>query len=95
VSPSNYTLDDRLDSLTVQPETRAAVEAQEHDLAAAEAPAGVDEPTRRSIERAIDDAFITGFRLVMLIAAGMAAASAIAAYALVQGKIVTAKPDAS
>lgn len=84
-------LTNRLDSLDLQPDVRTAVEVQTSDLAAAEPPTGIDEPTRLEIQNAIDTSFLSGFRTVMLIAAAMAIASSLAAFLLIEGKVVT--PD--
>ena len=91
----NSRLDTRLDDIDLAPEHRIAVEDQKHDLAAAEPPADLDEPTRDRVQSAIDDAFITGFRVAMWIGAGMAIVSAIAAYALIDGKLSTNPAPAS
>jgi hypothetical protein len=53
------------------------------DLGAAEAPEGVDVETAVRIERAIDESFVAGFRVVMLVSAGLALASALVAALLV------------
>jgi hypothetical protein len=44
------------------------------------------------VTHAIDESFVAGFRVTMLLAAGMAIASAIAAFVLVEGKAI-ALPD--
>jgi EmrB/QacA subfamily drug resistance transporter len=86
-------LDNRLDGLALEPGVRAEIEAQENDLAAAEVPARVDESTRVEIRSAINDSFVSGFRLVMFISTGMAVASAVAAFVLIEGKVVAVKPE--
>lgn len=86
-------LGNRLHDLGLDPETRAAVEIQSDDLAAAEAPPTVDVQTRTAIDEAIDRSFLGGFRLAMLVASAMAIASAIAAFTLVEGKIATPKKE--
>lgn len=80
------TLDDRLDDLPLPPEARQAIGAQKDDLAAAKAPADLDPTIRSAVDETIDKSFLSGFRLAMLIGAGMAVASAIAAGLLVEGK---------
>jgi EmrB/QacA subfamily drug resistance transporter len=79
-------LDDRLDGLELDPAARAAIEAQEGELAAATAPAELDQGTRAAVDDAIDRSFLSGFRLAMLLAAAMAVASAVAAGLLIEGK---------
>ena len=79
-------LDQRLDELSLPDEVRAGIDAQRDRLAAAEPPAGLDEATRGEVARAIDEAFVTGFRAVMLLGAGLALASAVVAWLLIEGK---------
>jgi hypothetical protein len=55
-------------------------------LAGAEIPNGVAGSLQSAIEQAIDQSYIDSFRLTMLIAAGLALASAIAAAAMIQNQ---------
>jgi hypothetical protein len=87
-------LDARLQSMDLSGEVRSELEATKADLGAAEAPEGVDARTGARIERAIDEAFVAGFRAVMLISAGLALASALAATLLVgDGRSRSASKD--
>jgi hypothetical protein len=79
-------LEERLNDLAVPQAARAAVEAQRDRLAGAEVPSDVDAGTRGEMERAIDGAFVDGFRVIMLIGAGLALASALIAWLLIEGK---------
>ena len=45
---------------------------------------GVEKST--AVERAIDEAFVAGFRMAMFVAAGLALMSAVAAAILIEGK---------
>ena len=65
--------------------TADAVIAQHAKLAAIEPPGSASADTRRAIHRAVDEAFVSGFRRVMLIAASLALASAISAWVLIGG----------
>ncbi len=56
------------------------------DLGAAEVPEGVSGATAARIESAVDEAFLGAFRLAMLVAAGLALASAVAAALIIEGK---------
>jgi MFS family permease len=76
-------LDARLEGMNLPGEVRSEMEAAKAHLGAAEAPEGVDAVTAAQIERAVDEAFVAGFRVVMLVSAGLALASALAAAALV------------
>ena len=79
-------LDERLATIPLSPADRAAIWAQRSRLAGAEPPPGVEGGARAAVERAIDEAFVGGFRLAMIIAAGLALASALSAALLIEGK---------
>jgi EmrB/QacA subfamily drug resistance transporter len=72
-------LDRRLDAVHLPPGTRAAIESQRTKLAAASSP----DPRGR---KAIEEAFVDGFRAVVWIAAGLALASSLTAALLIEGK---------
>ena len=55
-------------------------------LGAAQAPEGLDAAQSANVERAIDEAFVTGYRALMLGAAATALASALSAALLLEGK---------
>jgi EmrB/QacA subfamily drug resistance transporter len=79
-------MDARITSLDMPPEASATLEEEKVYLAGAEVPEGVGEEEAAAIKRAIDESFVAGFRVVMLIAAGLAIASAVAAAILIEGK---------
>ena len=79
-------LDARLESINLSGEVRSELEAAKADLGAAEAPEGVDAGTAAQIERAIDESFVAGFRAAMLVSAGLAFASALAAALLIDDR---------
>lgn len=82
-------LDSRMDEMSgLPPEMRAAVEAQRPDLAAARPPAEADATMASSIATAIDESFVSGFRLAMLGGALLSLLSAIVAWRLIEGKVV-------
>jgi EmrB/QacA subfamily drug resistance transporter len=88
----NRELTSRLDAMpALAPATRQAVDAQRPDLAAAHPPEGTAPDTAAAIDEAIDESFVTGFRVAMVIGAAMALLGAAAAWRLVAGK--TAEPD--
>ncbi len=68
-----------LDALRVAPDVRAALAAQVPRLVEAQVPPGVDEASRRLLEKAIADAFVHTFRLIMLLCAALALTSALCA----------------
>ncbi len=81
-------LDARLESMDLSGGVRSELEAAKADLGAAEAPEGVDAGTAVRIERAIDESFVAGFRAVMLVSAGLALASTLAAAILISDRRV-------
>lgn len=78
-------LDDRLAFFDPPPEARRQLEAEKSKLGAAEVPESLDAGTSAAVERAIDEAFVSGYRTVMLVAAAMAVASALSAAFLIEG----------
>ncbi len=88
-------LAERLAGISGLPESaRAAVEAQRDRLADAAPPGDLPPDLGAAVERAIAAAFVDGFRLVMLISAGLALASAVIAFFLIDGKAVARSPAA-
>ena len=84
----SMSLDARLHRMDLSEEVRSEMEAAKTHLGAAEAPEGVNAGTEAHIERAIDESFVTGFRAVMLLSAGLALASALVAALLVSDRRV-------
>jgi EmrB/QacA subfamily drug resistance transporter len=79
-------LDRSLTRLPIPFEVRKNLESNRVKLAALEIPAGLDPNTSAEIKAAIDQAFVYGFRLVMLICAGLSVLSAAHAWLLIGGK---------
>ena len=79
-------LDSRLASVDLPPAARESIEEEKIRLGAAEPPEGVSDEQAARVEEAVDVAFLTGFRVVMLVSAVLAVASALAAALLIQGK---------
>jgi MFS family permease len=69
-------LPDRLAAHRVPADVSHAVQAQHVRLAAASAPGDAPRAVRVAADRAVDEAFVRAFRIVMLTAAALAAASA-------------------
>src|SRR5829696_6968333 len=84
-------LDARLADVDLPPAARQHLEGEEIKLGAAQAPEGLDAALGATVEQAIDEAFVSGYRVVMLVAAAAALASAISAAVLIEGK----KPQVS
>jgi EmrB/QacA subfamily drug resistance transporter len=79
-------LDTETKELGLPQEARQQLEAEKVDLAGAEVPEGLDSGTAAAVQRAIDEAFVAGYRVAMLIAAGLAVASAVVAGIMIEGK---------
>jgi hypothetical protein len=63
--------------LDLSPEARQQLETEKIDLGSARAPDDVGEVQAAAIEQAVDQAFVSGFRTIMLVAAGMSLAGAL------------------
>lgn len=87
----NRALDTRLTRIDLPPEAVQLLDAERIKLAAAEAPAGIGAEERAAVEVAIAESFVTGFRLIMLIATGLTLASAVFAVLMITGK--TERPE--
>lgn len=77
VSVFNHSLDHFLDLLGLMPGVRAQIDAARPQLAAAHNP-------DQRVQRAITESFVSGYRFVIWIGAGLAALSAIAAWLLIE-----------
>lgn len=86
----NSSLDAQLAGLTLAPETAQVVDDQRLNLAGARIPAEVGVETQAMLQQAFKEAYVTGFQLVMLVAAGLALASSACAWLTIQGRPVEA-----
>jgi MFS family permease len=85
-------LDARLDHLGVAGEVRAAVLEQRANLGAAEVPEAVPEPLRAELARALDLAFVDGYRAVLHTTAALAVLAALAGACIRSGRILERAP---
>jgi EmrB/QacA subfamily drug resistance transporter len=76
----------RLRSLELPAEARAALEAQTSRLAIITIPEQLDEAQRQVVVRAVEESFVGGFRVVILIASALALASGLCAWLLIEGR---------
>jgi EmrB/QacA subfamily drug resistance transporter len=76
-------LDTRLATVSLGADATAWIAAQREKLGAAELPATLDAATRASLHAALRDAYVAGFRALMLTAAALAAISAAVAAVLI------------
>lgn len=82
----NSELDQLLTTSRVDADVRQQLDEQRARLAAVELPAHLDLSTRMELNRTIDEAFVSGFRRVMLGAAVLALLSSVSAWFLIDGK---------
>ena len=76
----------RLLPLDLPAEARAALEAQASRLANIHVAEQLPDETKQAITRAVEASFVSGFRVLLLIAAGLALASALCAWLLIAGR---------
>jgi EmrB/QacA subfamily drug resistance transporter len=88
----NAALDSRLASLSLPPPALEALDAERGKLAAAAVPDALDDATRAAVQQAVAASYLAGFRLVMLVAAGLAVAGAAGAWLLIQDPPARAGP---
>jgi EmrB/QacA subfamily drug resistance transporter len=82
----NSSLDSRLETLELAPQVQETLDEERARLGGAEVPDGVDSDLQVALEQAIAESFVSGFRLVMWIAAGLTLASVLTAVLLIEGK---------
>lgn len=87
-------LANRLDALGVSPEVRQLLAEERRKLAAATIPASVPRELRTALRAAVADSFVDAFRLLSLISAGLAVASAGIAWLLISGRTPRSTPRA-
>lgn len=80
----NQSLYHQLDGFGLAPEARRQLDAGRARLAALEPPAELDAVTAASVRLAIKDAFLAGFRRVLLVATALAVLGALLAWLLVE-----------
>ncbi len=81
----NHNLNGNLERAQLPPAVVEAVEQQRSMLGGIELPANIDEGVKAAARHAIAESFVAGFRLIMIIAALLAFASALIAWALIEG----------
>src|SRR5919199_592415 len=77
----------RLATLDLSPEVRAQLEGGRGSLAGMEVPDAAGGETRDAIRQVIGESFVAGFRLTAYVSAGLACLSALAAWALIGGRV--------
>jgi len=80
-------LEQNLAKLRVAPNIVQEIRSKEIDLVGLEPPQGLDANAITAIRRAISEAFLWGFRLVLFACAGLSVASALVAWRLIASEI--------
>ncbi len=83
VSAFSYRMNQSLKQLNISADVASALQSNEMKLAALPVPSGTDPSTAAALKTSIDGAFVSGFRLIMLICAGLAVASATFAWRMI------------
>src|SRR6266481_2384741 len=78
-------LDSKLASFSLPPGTLQEIQAGEIKLAGLQLPTSLNEASGTAVRESVREAFVFGFRLVMLICAGLSVASAASAWLLIPG----------
>ena len=73
-------------ALNLPPEARQQLEQEKVKLGGEQAPEGLDAAQSANVDRDIEEAFVSGYRVVMLVAVTMALGSAVSAALLIEGK---------
>jgi len=77
------TLDRRLGQIQISNDVRQSIDAQRVRLADVKLPASVNAETREQVEGTVADSFISGFRLIVLISAGLAILGGLSSWLLI------------
>jgi MFS family permease len=86
LSVFNSSLDSHLATLHLSSDVQHLIDVQRIKLAGITIPTNVGSETQVALKRAIDESFVSAFRLVSLICSALALVSALSAWLLVEGK---------
>jgi predicted MFS family arabinose efflux permease len=86
VNAFGYRLNRSLDHLALPPEAAQQVKAEEIKLAGLQVPAGLNPDAASAIRQSIGAAFVFGFRIIMLICAGLSLASGAIAWRMIPAR---------
>jgi MFS family permease len=79
-------LESQLATLHLSPGVQQLIEVQRTRLAGITIPTSVSAETQAALKRAIDESFVSAFRLVSLLGAALSVLSALSAWLLIEGK---------
>lgn len=88
-------LQTRMQAMDVAPDARQEVMAQRTDLANIQPPSSMVEEQRAQVERAVNEAFVDGFRVVLYIMTALALGSALIAGLTIEPEVEEGLGDAS
>jgi MFS family permease len=88
----SFSLRHRLANLGLSPGILQEIQANEIRLAGLKVPSGLDASTSSVIRSAVSQAFVLGFRIITLICAGLAAASAAVAWLVIPHSLALPSP---
>lgn len=89
VSAFSYRLQRPLEGLDLAPRVLHQIQSSTIRLGGLEVPSDLDARTSSVLRAAIDQAFVFGFRLIMLLCAGLAVASAVVASRMIPSRAAT------
>jgi EmrB/QacA subfamily drug resistance transporter len=84
ISAFNSSLDSHLAHLPLSPVVRQMIDAQRVKLAGIQLPAGTNSQVHAALKLAIDESYVSGFRLAALICAGLALAGALCGWLMIE-----------
>lgn len=90
-----FHLDHRLAQLSLSPDVLQGLKANEIELAGLQVPAGLDPGMKAAVRESIGEAFVFGFRIVILICAGLSLASAAVSWLMIPASGDRPSPAAS
>jgi MFS family permease len=79
-------LEHKLDASKLSEPLKHTVLEQRNRLTQIEPPNGLTTDQKQALKRSVDESFLSGFRWVMFISAGLALFSAVSAWAMIDGK---------
>jgi EmrB/QacA subfamily drug resistance transporter len=82
----NTQLGNKLNAANLPEQVKNAVLEQRNRLTQIEPPKGLDTDQEQILKHSVDESFLSGFRWVMCISAGLALFSAVSAWSMIQGK---------
>lgn len=86
LSTFNHQLDRHISSRDLTAAVGYSLDSQRTKLAAAQVPPTLEPATQQALKEAINESFVSAFRVVMVLAVGLALLSAASAWLLIEGK---------